>query len=87
MEDISSQQLTSKCNRDQVIPARRDKNILRTNLQLNRSIFNQIWNIQVIGNKLVILPTKPPKTDPIGGVVNISLRSEWYDSIFENDEE
>ena len=35
---------------------------------------------------MIILPTNPPTTDHIGGIINIPLRAEWYDSIFENNE-
>ena len=36
------------------------------------------------GNKLISLPTKPTAPDHIGYVVNITLKYEWYDSIFKN---
>ena len=45
LEAISIQQLTGKCNRAHVITARRDKEIIRTNLQENIFIFNQIIHI------------------------------------------
>ena len=47
-------------------------------------MFNQIRHIQEIGNKLISLPTKSTTPDHIGEVLNISLRYEWYDSIFSN---
>ena len=80
---ISSQQLTGKWNKVHVITSRRDKNIVITNLQVNRCIFNKIRHIQTIGNKLISLPKKLPTPDHIGDVVKISLRSDWYDSIFQ----
>ena len=74
----------SKCNRVHVITARRDKGIIRTNIQVNRCILIQIIHIQEIGNKLISIPTKPSTPDHIGDVVKIPLRSEWCDSIFSN---
>ena len=82
VEAISSQQLTGTCNRLNVIKACRDKDIIMTNLQENRRIFNKIRHITAIGNKLISLPTKPPIQDHIGYVFKIPLISEWYDSIF-----
>ena len=79
MESISSQQLTGKYNKVQVITPHIESNIIRTNLQENRSTFNQIRQIQAIGNKLISLNTKSPTTDHIGDGVNIPLRSDWYD--------
>ena len=38
LKAISSQQLIVKCNRVHVVTARRDKDIIRTNLQENRYI-------------------------------------------------
>ena len=73
VEAISSQQLTRKCNKFRVIPSCRDKNISITNIQENRSIFNQIRQIQEIGEKLISLPTKPSAPDHIGDVFNIPL--------------
>ena len=34
--------------------------------------------------KLISLPTKPPTTYHIGGVVKSPLKSEWFDSKFSN---
>ena len=84
LEVISSQKLTGKCNRVNVITTHRDKDIIRTNLQENRCIFNPIRHIQAIGKNIISLPTKPPTPDHIVYVVNIPLVSEWYDSIFSN---
>ena len=86
VESISSQKLTRKCNNVHVITSCRDKNTPRTNLQENRSIFNQIRHIQEIGETLISLPTKPSTPYHIGYVVNIPLRFDWYYSIFFNDE-
>ena len=36
--------------------------------------------------KLISIPTKPPTPDHIGDVVKRPLISEWYDSIFSNNE-
>ena len=69
VQDLSSQQLTGKCNKIQDIKALRDKSILITNLQEHIPIFNQIRHIHTIGNKLVILPTNPPTPYDIGGIV------------------
>ena len=85
MEAISSQQITVKCKSFHVIVSHRYNNIVRTNHQRKISILNQNRHIQVIGNKLIILPTKPPTPYHIEDVVSIALRSEWYDSIFSND--
>ena len=84
MEAISSQNLKRKYNSIEVITDHRDKNIVQTNLQKKRSIFNQIINIQEIGNKLISLPTKPIAPDQIGDVVKSLLRYEWYDSTLKN---
>ena len=48
---ISSQKLTRKCNMVHVITARRDKDIIRNNLQENICIFNQIRHIKSLRNK------------------------------------
>ena len=64
-EAISSQQLTGKLNRLHSITARRDKYIIRTNIQENICIFNQIRHIQAIGEKLVSIPTEPPTPNHI----------------------
>ena len=55
-EAVSSQQLTSKYNKDHAIIDSRDKSISGTNLQVNRSILNNIRHIQSIGNKIISLP-------------------------------
>ena len=77
LETISSQQLTGECNRLHIIVDCRDKNILRKNLQENRSTFNKIRNMQSIVNKLITLPTKPTTTDRIGDIIQIPLQSDW----------
>ena len=74
LEYISIQKLT----------ACRDKDIIRTNLQENKCIFNKIRHIQVIGNKIFSLSTKNPTPDHIKDVVKSPLRFEWHDSIFSN---
>ena len=71
MEYVSIQKLMGKCNKIHVITVRRDKSMLITNLQENRSIFNQISHIQAVGNKLISLRTNPPTLDHIGDVVKI----------------
>ena len=76
LEDILSQKLTETFNRVHVITARRDKDIIRTNLQENRCIFNQIRHIQDMGKKLLNLPKKHPTLYHIGYVVNTPIRSE-----------
>ena len=86
MEAISSQQLTEKFNKIHVTTSLKDKSIFITNLQENISIFYQISNTQKIVNKLISLPTDPPTPDRIDDVVKSPLKSEWCDSIFENDE-
>ena len=63
LEATSSQQITGIFNKVHVVTDCRDKNIIRTNLQENRCIFNQIIHIQEIGNKVISLPTKPPTPD------------------------
>ena len=65
-----------------VITACSDKDITRDNLQTNRRIINQIRYIHAIGNKIISVSTKPKTPDHIGYVVNITLRFEWYNSIF-----
>ena len=75
-----------KYNIIHVITDCRDNNIAQTNIQENRSIFNQIIYIQAIGTKLISLPTKTPASDHIGDVVKSPLLYDWYDSIFANDE-
>ena len=40
--------------------------------------------IQAISDKIISLPTRTSTPDNIGDVVNIPLRSEWYNSIFSN---
>ena len=82
MEDISGQHLTVKCNKVHFITARRDKNIVRNNIQENRPIFNQIRYIQEIGNKIISLLKKSSTPDHIGDVINSPLRSDWCVSIF-----
>ena len=62
-----------KCNRVHLIKACRDEEIIRTNLQENRCIFNQIRHIKAIGNKLISLPKKPPTLDNIIDVVKSPL--------------
>ena len=69
-----------------VITSLRDKDIIRNNLKGNRYIFNQIRHMQAIGNNIIIPLLKNLTPDHIGDVVNIPLRSEWYDSIFSNHE-
>ena len=86
MDDISSQQLTVKCNMINVIIACRDNNILHKTIQEKRYIFNQIRHIQAIWNKLINLPGKTPTPDHIGDVVKSTLRYNCLDSIFSNDE-
>ena len=49
MKDISSKNLTGKCNSIQSITALRDTNIVRTIIQENISILNKIRNVQAIG--------------------------------------
>ena len=83
LEAISSQQLTGKYNKVHGITARRDKETIRTNIQENRCIFNEIRNIQAIGTNIIILPIKHPAPDHIVDMVKIPLRSECYDSIFQ----
>ena len=39
-------------------------------------------HIQSIGEKIIIIPTKPPTPDHIGDVVKSPLILEWYESIF-----
>ena len=68
LEAIPGQQLTVKLNMVHTTAYLRDKNIVRTNIQENRSIFNQIRHIQAIRNKLTTLPTKPPVPDHISDV-------------------
>ena len=63
LEAISSQKLTVKLDRVHVITTRIDKEIIRTSIQENRCIFNQIIHIQSIGNKLISITTKPPTLD------------------------
>ena len=53
MEAISSQQLGGKCNKIQVITARRYRNTVRVNIQENRYIFNQIRHIQEISKNIL----------------------------------
>ena len=84
MEYKSSQQLTWKYNSIHVITACRGKNILRTNIEYNISIFNKIIHIQSIWNKLVSLNTKPSKSDNIGNVVQSAIRAEWCGLISAN---
>ena len=86
MEAVSSQQITVKFNSIHVITSHRDKNIILTNIQENISRYYQIIHIQEIGNKLISLPQKTPKTDYIVDLVDSPLRSDWYDSIFANDD-
>ena len=73
-----------KRNRVHVTTTSRDKDIIRTNIQENICIFNQIRHIQAIGNKLISLFTKPPTPVNIVDVVKTPLISEWYDSFFSN---
>ena len=49
LESISSQKITGKYNIVNVITARRDKDIFRTNIQENICILNQIIHIQALG--------------------------------------
>ena len=84
LEALSGQQLTRKCNRYQFVAAHRNNTIVRTNLQGNISIFNQISHIQAIGNKIISLPTKPLTPYNIGDVVKYPVQYDWYDSIFSN---
>ena len=84
---ISNQKLTVKFNRIQVITYRRDNQNLRTNLQENRFIFNQIRQIKAISGKLTSLTTKPPTPDHIDDLVKSPLKAELCDSIFTNYEE
>ena len=86
LEDISIQKLAGKCNRDHVITYTRDKIISRINIQLNRSMLNQISNIQTIGNKRISLLKKPLTKYHIGDVVKSPHISACYDSIFSNHE-
>ena len=83
LEAISNNQLTGKFNKVHAITACRDKNIIRTHIQENICIFNQIRHIQDIGNKLISHPTKTLTPGHIGDVVKIPIRSERYDSIFQ----
>ena len=84
---ISSQKLTGKCNKVHEVTACRNKEIIRKfNIQEDRCIFNQIRHRKENGNKLTILPTKPPTQYHIGDIINRSLRYEWYESCFSNDE-
>ena len=78
LETISGQKLTGKFKILNVIPALIDKDIIRTNIQENRCIFNQIIHIQAIGNKLTSLHTKPSTPDHIGDIVKSPLRYVWY---------
>ena len=84
LEAISIQKLKEKCNRVHVITARRDKDIIKNNLQENVWIFNLIRHIQNIGNNLIIIPTKTPTPYHIRNVVKSPLISEWYDSMYSN---
>ena len=77
MESISSQQRIGKYNKVHVITAHRDRNIVRTNIQENRYIFNQTRKIQAIQNTLIIFPTKPTTAYYIGKVVRSTLISDW----------
>ena len=45
--------------------------------------YNQIRCTQEIGNKIIILPTKPHTPDHIVDLVKSTLRYDWYDSIFQ----
>ena len=83
LEYISSQKLKGKCNKVHFITDCIDKDIIRTNIQENRCILNQIRKIQDIGNKLNIHPTKPSTPYHIGYIVKRPLRSEWYGSMFQ----
>ena len=74
MRSISSQHITGKFIRINIITARRGKNILRINIQEIVSIFNQIRNIKSIGKKLISFPTKSPTPDHVGDVVNSHQR-------------
>ena len=49
LESILSQKITGKYNIVNVITARRDKDIFRTNIQENICILNQIIQIQALG--------------------------------------
>ena len=79
LKAISNQQLTGKLNRLHGITAHRNKDIVRTNLRGNIFTIDKIIHIKTIGNKLIILPTKPPTRYHIGYVVNTPLISVWYD--------
>ena len=59
---------------------------MRTNIQENWSIFNEIRHIQEIVNILKSLPTKPLTQYYIGVAVKIPLCTECYDSMFVNDD-
>ena len=54
--------------------------------QEKRSIFNKIRHIKAIVDKLISITKNNPTTYHIGDVFKISLHTEWYDSIFSNDE-
>ena len=57
LEYISIQKVTEKFNRVHAIIDRIDKDIIRTNLQENKCIFNKIRHIRVISNKIFSLYT------------------------------
>ena len=85
LEAISSQKPTGKCNRFNVITSCRDKNIA---IKIFRKIYIYIQlnqKSQVIGNKIISIPSKHTTIYNIGDVYKISLGSDWLDSIFSND--
>ena len=84
MEDISSKKFTVKCIRIQVITPRRDKNILRRNIEENIYTLNQIRHIKETGKKIIRLPTKNPTPDQIGDIFKCYIKTECYGSIFAN---
>ena len=69
-----------------VITSRRDKNIVRKNIQENISILNKIICIQEILKIIISLPKKPLTPYHIGDVVNSPLIPDRCASIFANDE-
>ena len=56
---IKIQQLTGKYNRVHVNTSHIYKNIVRKNIQENRSILNQIRHMKEIGNKIISFSANP----------------------------
>ena len=67
------------------IPQRQEH--CKKSLQVNRSIFNQIRQIQATGGKISSPPTKTLTLVYIGDMFKSPLIDEWYNSIFTNYEE